>query len=273
MAVITLDEGGTTFAPTGWSDNTGLVDDATAVIESGEQPIVSALDQTGIQTDGIFYLHVRAGFTGTIGSPTAGAFTSKFHSTYTAGPNVILDGGTLYLAVSGTCAWVLVLSGTLVLVSGTVTLLEKRGGTVYRAGAAVTTTIDSQGGYWQDTGDNSNAVTTAHFSESTGDMRGAITTLNTYRGSRVTAYAATATVNMYGGRLNLIKGGATTINGRAGVLDTTKANLAQTITTLNRWPHFIHNSPGAAALTTVTTTVDKVGGPISLTTGQTVGLP
>ena len=90
-----------------------------------------------------------------------------------------------------------------------------------------------------------------------------MTTPNIYDGGRLTLDYTTGptTINLYGGRCNLLRGGATTANGRGGILDTSRATRDQTIGTLNRWPRFVHESTGAAAITTVTTTVDKVGGP------------
>lgn len=273
MPLIYHTEGSVSLAAASWSDAAGLVDDATGIIEKGQQTITTNLDFSGL-TDGISYLHVRSGFTGQIGSPST-PLKMKWHSTYSAKPNVILEGGTLYLTESNTAAWILVLGGRLILVSGTTTLLEVRNGYVVRGGSPTVTTLDLAGGDFSDDADNATTLGTAHIGAGTGNFRGVVTTLNTYEGGRVTYDYASAltTINMYGGRLNLLRGGATTVNGRRGILDVSKATRDQTLTTVNRWPKFAYESAGAAAVTTVTNTVDKVGGPINLSSGLTVGMP
>lgn len=260
MALAYLTEGSPDLTASAWSDATGFADDATLIVEKGTQAIVSSLTAGSGLTNGISYIHFRSGFTGVVGGP-AGALETKYHSTYSAKPNVILDGGTLYLTNTNTAAWILVLSGTLYLVSGTTTLLEQRGGIVHRSTSAVVTTLDKQGGEFRDLGDNTNAITTGHVVGSAW-FRSTVTTLNIYEDGNVTSDYTTGptTVNMYGGRCNLLRGGATTINGRRGILDVRMAGRDQTISTLNQWPKFRYLSAGAANTTTVSSTVPKVGG-------------
>ncbi len=257
--------GGTSFAAASWSDATGFADDATLIVESGQQTISAGLDNSGL-TNGISYLHVRSGFTGEIGSASSPLLT-KFRSTYTTKPNLILEGGTMYLTMSNTCNQILVLGGRLILVSGTVTLLEVRSGYLVRGGTVTATTADVQGGDFQDGAENSTTIGTLHVGTATAIVRGVVTTANTYEGGNLTLDHASGitTGNLYGGRMNLLRGGATTINGRRGLLDVRKATRDQTIGTLNQWPRFLYESTGSASTNTVTTSVLKVGGPAPAT--------
>lgn len=252
--------GGNSLAAASFDDATGFADDATLIIESGQQAITADLDSGAGLTNGISYLDIRRGYTGQIGGAGA-SMETKFRSTYTANPQIVLDGATLYLTCTNTCNWILLLSGKLVLVAGTAALVEQAGGELVVAAGATITTLDQAGGEYIDLATSSNAITTGHVA-GVAHFRRTVTTANVHEGSSAKFDYTTGptAVNMYGGRAQLLRGGATTVNGRRGVLDTRAATRDQTIGTLNSWPKFRHDKGGAGATTTVTSLVDKVGG-------------
>lgn len=201
MALIYLNNGATSLAAANWSDATGLVEDSTAVISEGSQSIVSALDQSAV-TNGIDTLDILPGFTGRIGSSSAGPLKlratngTKNRVTYRAG------GGVLYLQAAGsggntiTTFWKSSPAAAYLL-GGAFTNIVLGQGPLDISESTTGTTLELKGGsaivrY------NSNVYTTVNVHSGSHILMRGATTLNVYSGN-VTIDASTgafATINV-----------------------------------------------------------------------------
>lgn len=261
MALAYLTAGSTTVASAGWSDATGFADNATLIIDQGSQTVTDGLTSGSGLTTGINYLHGRKGFTGIVGS--AGApLTTKFDGTYTTLPNIIWTSGVLYLTCTNACPKLRVHGGTVVVVSGTVTSLEVTGGQVDLLAAVDVDASEISGGYVRDVAASSNTTNTCVVYDGAYDSDRIITTLTNVNGRVSYGYTTGATtVNQYGGRIDWKTGSITTLNQYGGIFDARRAERDLTISTANLYPTANFQTKASGATVTVTSQVDKLGGP------------
>jgi hypothetical protein len=83
MSVAFLNTGATSLAAANWSDTTGFVNSAELVINAGGQTINSGL--TYALTEGILYLDVLSGFSGTIGGTSGSLAVEGRRASYAEG--------------------------------------------------------------------------------------------------------------------------------------------------------------------------------------------
>ena len=200
MALIYLNNGATSLAAANWSDATGLVEDSTAVISDGSQTIASDLDQSAV-TNGIDTLDILPGFTGRIGSASAGPLKLRATNGATNRVTYRAGGGVLYLQAAG--------SG-----GNTITTFWKSSpAAAYLLGGAFTNIVLGQGPL--DISESATG-TTLELKGGSSIVRynaSGYTTVNVHSGSHVLMRGST-TVNVYGGNLiiDASSGTFTTIN-------------------------------------------------------------
>lgn len=150
MAYAYLTTGATDLTAASWSDATGFANSATLAIETGSQTIVSSLNQSALGT-GINYLHVMPGFSGDIGSASAGSLIvdadagTDPHIMYAA------SGGQFFLTAGGGNTLITRIEcntngGTLRLTGGIVTNLDMVKGTCTVNASTVVTNAYLVGG-------------------------------------------------------------------------------------------------------------------------------
>lgn len=164
MAIEYLANGATSLAAANWSGS-GFADNATLIIEQGSQTITGGLDQSGLTT-GIDYLDIRPGFTGNIGSPSAGALTVDADTTTADYIRYAALGGTLYLNAGGGSGVIRNFysdgRGTSYLTGGTFTTVIVSSGTCYIQSGTVVTNLYVLGGRVV-ISDNATAITLANI--------------------------------------------------------------------------------------------------------------
>lgn len=274
MALAYLTEGSATLAAAAWSDAAGFADNATLIVDAGTQTVTTALNSGSGLATGISYIHGRKGFTGQIGS-SGTSLETKF-ANYTTLPNVLWSSGSLWLTCTNTCNKVLVMGGTVVLLSGTVSALEIVAGTVLVSASATVSALEMTGGEYRDLASGSNTMGTGTVLGGSATFLRPVTTLNVSDavGARLSAPSAVVvynnatgptTVNQRSGRATLIQGSVGTLNLFAGLFDASRAVRDLTIgsTATNLYPYGQLNSTASGATVTVSNTSYKLGGPLA----------
>lgn len=242
MAIAYLNTGSVSLAAANWSDATGVDDDATLVIGNGSQAVTAGLNRAGDTSTGVDYLHITAGFTGRIGSVSAGSAIIEMDATYTTNPNLLITGGVevWYSCAATTCtAAVIDMPGVVYLTGGTYTTLRvRRGSVIVQAAATVTNLIVSEGGsVTLNAGGTAPTLIELQSGGTVYSGRNATTVDNA--GGLFTGEFGGTTVgtlnNRSGARSNIQGGTITTANCDAGsILDLGTVVRAITISTLNR---------------------------------------
>ncbi len=145
-----------------WTDTTGFADDATLVVGAGSANITADLDRKANTTTGIDYLHITEGFSGTIGSASAGSADIEFDATYTTAANFVLRGPAFVFLTAGstTITKAEISNGNSVLTGGTITTLIVSGGQVVIQSGCTVTNIVITGGNVTQLGVGGTAATT-----------------------------------------------------------------------------------------------------------------
>ncbi len=247
MAVAYLNSGATSLASANWSDSTGFADDATLVINDGTQSIQTGL--TAGLTNGVSYLDILEGFSGTIGG-SGGSLSvqtrASLYSETTAAARVRYwaSGGSIWYtgetASTDTCHFWQQRGGgsahltgaftlrNIHLESGTLSVAENVAGestyTWLLAGGAATIDYSATGTYTVIVSGGSHVL-----------KRGVQTGITMASGSlTVDAQGgAVAAVNGYGGNVTWLNSGTITVAYlHAGTYDFSRLQRPLTITTL-----------------------------------------
>lgn len=254
MAVAYLNENATSLAAANWSDATGFADGATLVIneKQGGLNITGGLSQAAADIE---YLDVL-GYTGVLGNTGASA-TFDADGTAEASTTAVSRvrwwaPGTGYFAAGGANTlfhFFQQAGGNIFLTNGIVKHVHLQSGKM-NANENITST-----GTWKLYGGNltadyhaTNTLTTVNVFGGSHVVNKQFTTLNVYSGEITinTRLLTLATINLFGGRLNLVGSGAiATMNALAGILDLSRVGtpiaVGGTATTLGPNLQLIYN--------------------------------
>lgn len=277
-AATYLNTGAIDVAPANWSDATGIVEDATNIIDAQggtSQAIVNSVDRSSIA--GVDTFSIQATFSGTIGtqsSPLKMGCKTKFQNAASGG---VLNYQAANIAGSGAAPttanlctlFVHASPGTSNLQGGTFTEIQQGQGTVVANQSTVVTTVNHSGGTATYEA-NATAITTLTISGGMVILKRGVTTINNY-GGWVIYDNLIACTTYTGGPTSSAdwRGGNITTANIMGNFTVQNLTRPATITTAKVWAsaNFNKNTQAGVVLT-ITTETPIGGGPRTAVSGS-----
>lgn len=237
MANLEWAQGNTDFT-TGFGGTITSNDEANFGV--GNDTVTGSLNQS---TKDLLLLSASPQWTGNVGSPSAGALNIDVNQTATGIVQWGASAGTLYIGAASRTINKFRMTGfgSVYVQGGAVTTAEVQSGTFGVNDSTTTTTLYVYGGEVT-YDDNSTGITTINVFGGTLNLKRGGTTVNMAGGTvrKYTAANATAravtTINMWGGFLDYRSGSLTTLNANAGTVSFEHAQRTFTVTNLYHAP-------------------------------------
>lgn len=269
-AATYLNTGATDVAPANWSDATGIVEDATNIIDAQggtSQAIITSVDRSAIA--GVDTFSIQATFSGSVGTqsnPLKMGCKTKFQNAASGGTvnyqAANIAGAGAAPTTANLCSlYVHSGPGTSNILGGTVTEIQQGQGTVNVNASTVVTTVNHSGGtatYEY----NATAITTLTISSGVVILRRGVTTIVNHGGFVIYDNLIACTTYTGGPTSSADwRGGNITTNNVMGNFTVQNLTRATTFTTTKVWAsaNFNQNTQAGVVLT-LTNPITYIGG-------------
>ena len=281
-AATYLNTGATDVAPANWSDATGIVEDATCIIDAQggtAQAITLSVDRSAIA--GVDTFSIQALFSGTVGtqgSPLKMGCKTKFTNSAAGG---VLNYQAANIAGAGAAPTTANLCSLFVqagpgqanLLGGTVTEIQQGQGTLYVNQSTVVTTVNHSGGT-ATYDSNATPITTLTIAGGMVILKRGVTTIVNHGGWIIYDNLIACTTFTGGPNSNTDwRGGTITTANILGTFTVQNMTRATTFTTTKVWASANFNmNPQSGVVLTFTNQITYIGGgPKTYSTSGGVG--